>query len=115
MSRDLFEWGLLNIYENRKRGVKPWADVRVRFGLSNGETAELKASNPITTPVDLPWQNFDAHLIVVGLSFLEGSILTVDTESGRLGIEYPENPSPGGFDPSDCFETKAGTQCKMEL
>ena len=32
---------------------------------------EIQGKNPIVTPVDIPWPGFDAHLLVLGLSFLE--------------------------------------------
>ncbi|MGB1597406.1 MAG: hypothetical protein ACPIOQ_31910 [Promethearchaeia archaeon] len=42
------------------------------------------------TPVDLPWPGFRDHLVVVGLSFLEGCVMTVDFQdltAGALALD----------------------------
>lgn len=121
MSRELYEEELSATANRprRKEDKHPWADVRVRFPAEDGSILEVRASDPITTPVDVPWPSFDAHLLIVGLSFLEGSVLTIDNASKRLSVDQTRRASsesgPVGFDPSDCFQGKRGVQCTMQL
>ena len=55
-----------------------------------GTTLAFSATQPIVTPVDLPWPGFRDHLVVVGLSFLEGCVMTVyfqDLTAGALALD----------------------------
>lgn len=36
-----------------------------------GGTVDYGARRPLTFGIDIPWPNFDGHLIVLGLSFLD--------------------------------------------
>jgi hypothetical protein len=54
-----------------------------------------QARDPIVTPVDLPWPNFNDHLLVLGLSFIEGSVLTVDLQSSMLTLDAGPAGSKG--------------------
>jgi hypothetical protein len=58
----------------------------------------MVAFNPITTPVaTLPWRDFDAHLVVLGLAFLEGNALTIDIDEQRLWVESPGDGNTGRY------------------
>mmetsp|Transcript_85667 Transcript_85667/g.165994 ORF Transcript_85667/g.165994 Transcript_85667/m.165994 type:complete len:415 (+) Transcript_85667:33-1277(+) len=74
----------------RRREGNLWGHVVVSFKTSLGHTLEVTARKPICTPVSaLPWKGFEksCHLVVIGLSFLEGTRLSVDIDRNRLWIE----------------------------
>eukprot|EP00802_Teleaulax_amphioxeia_P005615 Tamp_05619.p1 GENE.Tamp_05619~~Tamp_05619.p1 ORF type:complete len:357 (-),score=52.09 Tamp_05619:1797-2867(-) len=74
---------------------RPWRSVHVSFISPTGDEVNLKARDPIVTPVDLPWARFDDHLLVLGLSFLQGNVMTVDFDTQRLALDSPaQEPSP---------------------
>jgi len=81
LSRDLYEAAF-----EVAGGKSPWSNVRVCFTTNDGRVQELGARNPITLPVDVPWRDFAERcsLVVVGLSFLEGSVLTIDTTTEQV-------------------------------
>jgi hypothetical protein len=70
----------------KRSAQRPWREAEVSFE-TGGKTVTLSAIDPIVTPVDLPWGGFHDHLLVVGLSFLEGSVVTVDLSSGVLAVD----------------------------
>mmetsp|Transcript_24796 Transcript_24796/g.45596 ORF Transcript_24796/g.45596 Transcript_24796/m.45596 type:complete len:151 (+) Transcript_24796:2-454(+) len=67
-----------------------WGTVDVELTTIAGETVTLSAKRPITTPLgsERPWgKKLDGHLIVLGLSFLEGRKMTVDSDGGFIWFE----------------------------
>ena len=55
-----------------------------RHPSTNKKTLTLSATKPLTTLVQ-PWPDFDAHLVVVGLAFLDGMKTTVDIDKLAKG------------------------------
>jgi hypothetical protein len=81
----------------RKEGSL-WGHVVVSFKTALGRTLEVSARKPICTPVAaLPWKGFEetCHLVVVGLSFLEGTRLSIDIDQNHLWIEDGGGSSGG--------------------
>eukprot|EP00566_Odontella_aurita_P010844 CAMPEP_0113577146 /NCGR_PEP_ID=MMETSP0015_2-20120614/28712_1 /TAXON_ID=2838 /ORGANISM="Odontella" /LENGTH=398 /DNA_ID=CAMNT_0000480705 /DNA_START=17 /DNA_END=1210 /DNA_ORIENTATION=+ /assembly_acc=CAM_ASM_000160 len=74
VSREIFDERYISARAQKER--KMWNDVVVSFNTARGKAVTLTADAPLTTPFGgKPWKNFDAHLIVLGLSFLEGNNL----------------------------------------
>jgi len=89
VSRELFDERYITARSRRERNL--WGDVSVSFKSKMGKTVELSAISPVTTVLpEMPLKNFDGHLVVVGLSFMDDNILTVDIDRGRLWIESGE-------------------------
>jgi hypothetical protein len=88
VSRDLFDERYAAARERRERNL--WGNVEVSFCTSQGKTVSISATKPLTTPFDpqVTWNKFrNGHLIVMGLSFLDGNNLTIDIDKERLWIE----------------------------
>lgn len=53
-----------------------------------GQTISLVAQKPVTTPLGMkPWPKFkNAHLIVLGLAFLDGRRIEIDMDGNRLQL-----------------------------
>jgi len=67
-----------------------WGTVDVEFPTMGGETITLSAKRPLTTPLgsERPWgKKLDGFLIVLGLAFLEGRKMTVDSDGGYVWFE----------------------------
>ena len=66
-----------------------WGEVQINFQTNMGNHYQLEAVRPITTPFGRrPWPSFkNAHLIVVGLSFLDGHKMTIDIDKQKLWLE----------------------------
>ena len=85
---DLFEERYQTARANRQKNL--WGEVNVSFRTQLGEKVTLSATKPLTTPFgsDRPWDKpFDAHLIVVGLAFLDNKKTTIDIVNEKLWIE----------------------------
>ena len=48
-------------------GVEGLTCVVIQYFQYIGKVIEIDASDPIVTPVDLPWPGFNDHLIVLGM------------------------------------------------
>jgi hypothetical protein len=72
--------------QNRERAL--WGNVELAFTSGQGKGITLTAQKPVTTPLgERPWPKFkNAHLIVVGLAFLDGRKTTVDVIRQRLQL-----------------------------
>lgn len=70
----------------------PWTSVvDVEMATERGGApVALSVDRPFpTTPIQqIPWPKFDGHLIVLGLSFLQGRELTVDVDKRRMWLGY---------------------------
>uniref|UniRef100_A0A7S4UTA5 Peptidase A1 domain-containing protein n=3 Tax=Guillardia theta TaxID=55529 RepID=A0A7S4UTA5_GUITH len=86
MSRELYE-EILFLYASKKISSKArlWKKVSVSLEGTEGGV-EIEARNPITTPVDIPWPKFRSRLLVLGLSFIEGTTITLDLKQGYMSI-----------------------------
>jgi len=85
---DLFDERYRIARANREKSL--WGHVDVTFATERGDTLTMSATKPLTTPFgsDRPWKKpFDAHLIVVGLAFLDNKKTSIDIDNGRLWIE----------------------------
>lgn len=83
VSRELFDERYASARKNKERNL--WGTVDVDFRTKGGEVVTLTATKPIVTPLgEAPWKGFDAHLVVVGLSFLDGNKITIDIDDRKL-------------------------------
>jgi hypothetical protein len=90
MSEELYNERYILARKNRERNL--WGNVEISFQTKQGKTVQIASKKPLTTPMgDMPWKGFNAHLIVIGLSFLDGNMFSVDIDKGRLMIETGTN------------------------
>ena len=88
ISPSLFDQRYASARANREKNL--WGAVNVELQTLSGKTVTLNANRPITTPLgdDRPWgKRLDGHLIVLGLSFLEGLKMTVDIDGDKIWFE----------------------------
>jgi len=88
ISPSLFDERYAAARANKEKSL--WGQVDVELQTVGGETVTLSAKRPITTPLgsEMPWgKKLDGHLIVLGLSFLEGVKMTVDADGGMVWFE----------------------------
>jgi hypothetical protein len=89
LSRGLFNENYIMARKQKAKNL--FGNVSLTFETSQKNTVTLSAKKPITTPFDPEdtWKRFpkSSHLIVMGLSFLEGHVLTVDIDKERLWVE----------------------------
>mmetsp|Transcript_16724 Transcript_16724/g.23595 ORF Transcript_16724/g.23595 Transcript_16724/m.23595 type:complete len:414 (+) Transcript_16724:43-1284(+) len=86
VSQELFDERYAVARAQRERNL--WGKVDVSFTTKSGKTVSMEATKPLTTPFgEVPWKGFNAHLVVVGLSFLDGNKMTVDIDKGKLWLE----------------------------
>ena len=86
VSRDLFDQRYKDARQNREKSL--WGSVEVAFQTHEGNTVSLSAKKPVTTPLGMkPWPKFNnAHLIVLGLSFLDGHRIAIDMDGRKLWL-----------------------------
>jgi len=86
VSRELFEERLITARSNREKNL--WGNVTLEFKTHPGSLTTLTATKPLTTPLgEMPWKSFKAHLVVLGLSFLNNTVTTIDIDKGTIQIE----------------------------
>jgi hypothetical protein len=87
VSKELLDERYQTARERRERNL--WGNVQVSFPTRQGNTITLEATKPLTTPLgQVPWPKFkNAHLVVLGLAFLDQHKLTIDIDDQRLWIE----------------------------
>ena len=88
ISPSLFDQRYASARANREKNL--WGSVNVELQTVSGKTISLDANRPITTPLgdERPWgRRLDGHLIVLGLSFLEGLKMTVDIDGDKIWFE----------------------------
>ena len=89
LSRGLFNENYIMARKQKAKNL--FGNVSLSFETSQKKIVTLSATKPITTPFDPEdtWKRFpkNSHLIVMGLSFLEGHVLTVDIDKERLWVE----------------------------
>ena len=85
VSQELLDERYATARANRERNL--WGSVQISFRTKRGQTVKLTATKPLTTPLgSMPWPGFNAHLIVVGLAFLDGNKMTVDIDEQKIWI-----------------------------
>jgi hypothetical protein len=87
VSRELFDERYTMARQRREKSL--WAQVQIGIQNRNGTVQTLTAASPVTTPLgERPWSKFKkAHLVVIGLSFLEGHCLTIDIDEKKLWFQ----------------------------
>jgi len=88
ISPSLFDQRYASARANREKNL--WGSVNVELQTLSGKIITLNANRPITTPLgdERPWgKRLDGHLIVLGLSFLEGLKMTVDIDGDKIWFE----------------------------
>jgi hypothetical protein len=87
VSRELFDERYTTARQRREKSL--WGEVEVGIQTRSGTVRTLTATNPVTTPLgERPWPKFkNAHLVVIGLSFLEDHCLTIDIDEKKLWFQ----------------------------
>ena len=98
VSRELFDQRYTDARRNKEKSL--WGSVEIAFQTRNnkrrGNTNKdqtqktlLSARKPVTTPLGMkPWPKFNnAHLIVLGLAFLDGQRIAIDMDGQRLQLQ----------------------------
>lgn len=70
----------------RNREKTLWGSVELTFQSKDRKPVTIAAQKPVTTPLgSMPWPGFkNAHLVVVGLAFLDDRKMTVDIDEQKL-------------------------------
>jgi hypothetical protein len=87
ISKDLFDQRYQEARERREKRL--WGGpVEISFVTDQNNIQSITAHKPLTTPFDPKpnWKNFNAHVLVVGLSFLDSKKLVVDIDDRRLWV-----------------------------
>lgn len=84
VSQELFDGRYLQARKNREKSL--WGLVTVAFETHNGNTVELSATKPVTTPLG-KFAGFKGNLIVLGLAFLDGHAMTIDIDGDKLRFD----------------------------
>ena len=87
VSQELFDGRYLQARKNKEKSL--WGQVQVSFTTAGGQPIHLAASKPVTTPLGkaTPWRRFKGNLIILGLAFLDGRAMTIDTVDGKLQFQ----------------------------
>ena len=93
VSRELFDQRYTDARRNKEKSL--WGKVEVAFPKRTNnrkeltQTVVLSACKPVTTPLGMkPWPKFNnAHLIVLGLAFLDGHRIAIDMDGQRLQLQ----------------------------
>ena len=84
VSSELLDQRYRKARQNKEKSL--WGNVKVSISSHLGDTVSVTARKPVTTPLgEKPWPKFrNAHLIVVGLAFLDGRKIGIDIDRQRL-------------------------------
>lgn len=83
VSEDLYDGRYLQARKNKEKSL--WGEVTITFQTQAGNEVQLTATKPLTTPLDnKTLSRYKGNIIVVGLAFLEGLAMTIDTKEGKL-------------------------------
>lgn len=95
VSQELFNERYSTARQRREKNL--WGHVDVSFETQMGQTVVLSADKPLTTSFDpqKTWKRFRGHLIVMGLSFLDGNRITIDIDHQSLLVERSEQDDEG--------------------
>ena len=86
VSQELLKERYETARKNREKSL--WGSVDISFRTHGGKLVSIGAHKPVTTPFgEVPWPKFNAHLIVIGLAFLDGTKMIVDIDEHKLWIE----------------------------
>ena len=86
VSPELLDQRYSKARQNKEKSL--WGSVKVSIPTQGGDTVSLTARKPVTTPLgEKPWPKFrNAHLIIVGLAFLDGRKIGIDIDRQRLHL-----------------------------
>ena len=89
VSQELFDGRYLQARKNKEKSL--WGQVTVEFQTQQGNTVQLSATKPVTTPLgkETPFRGFKGNLVVLGLAFLDGRAMTIDIEDNK--VQFHEN------------------------
>ena len=84
VSEELFDGRNLQARKNKEKSL--WGEVLIAFETTDGSLLELSAKNPITTPLgqSTQWTRFKGNLIVIGLAFLDNTVMIIDIDDRKL-------------------------------
>jgi hypothetical protein len=82
-----------NMFYPLQKESKGWRSAEVDFETSSGKIVTLRASRPsplfLVFPTKFDWLPPDANLIILGVAFLQDSVLTIDTQTNRFALDVP--------------------------
>eukprot|EP00854_Cymbomonas_tetramitiformis_P021151 gene21151-25404_t len=83
-----------NMYYDLQREARGWRSAEVAFTTKQGNRISMKAARPnplfLCLPASFPWlPEESAYLIVVGIAFLENTVLTLDADESKMLLEVP--------------------------
>ena len=86
LSQKLWDRRYQQARQNREKSL--WGKVQLSFRTAQGNTIMIEASRPVTTSLgnSLPFRGFKGNLVVVGLAFLDGRALVIDSQNDKLQI-----------------------------
>eukprot|EP00977_Amphora_coffeiformis_P019318 scaffold7159_cov149-Amphora_coffeaeformis.AAC.1 len=82
ISQKLFDERYRQARQNREKSL--WGTVQVGFRTKRGNIVELSAIKPVTTPLGDSFAGYKGNVIVLGLAFLDGRVMTIDTQGDRI-------------------------------
>jgi hypothetical protein len=87
VSQELFDERYTTARQRREKNL--WGHVDISFQTQTGQKVVISADKPITTSFDprQAWKKFRGHLVVMGLSFLDGNQITIDIDRQSLLLE----------------------------
>ena len=88
VSKELFDQRYMEARERRLKRL--WGGIiEVSFLTKQNQMKSITAQKPLTTLFDpkVNWKNFNRHVVVVGLSFLDSKRLVVDIDEERIWID----------------------------
>mmetsp|Transcript_30993 Transcript_30993/g.74570 ORF Transcript_30993/g.74570 Transcript_30993/m.74570 type:complete len:476 (+) Transcript_30993:77-1504(+) len=88
VNNELFEQRYHEARANKEKRL--WGGpVEIMLETKQKKSVSITAQKPLTTRFDpkVNWKGFNANLMVVGLSFLNSRLLTVDIDDGKMWLE----------------------------
>ena len=87
VSSEIFDERYHSARRNREKNL--WGKVEITMTSKNGHPMAFEASSPVTTPFgQRPWPRFrNAHLVVMGLAFLDNHCMTIDINQMKLWFQ----------------------------
>ena len=83
ISQRLFNERYQRARQNHEKSL--WGTVQVGFQTKRGNIVELSAIKPVTTPLEGDsFAGYHGNVIVLGLAFLNGRVMTIDAQNDKL-------------------------------
>ena len=92
LSPALFDQRYAEARANKEKNL--FGKVDITFKAADGNPVKLSSKRPLTTPLgsDRPWgKRINGYLVIVGLAFLDGQMMTVDTCNDQIYFKTNES------------------------